>query len=129
MEKNENGPLNLYKKTIIWNKLTETIDELKRLNLINEDLEKKIIVKFDEIMCEEISKISKSKNTIKGTVKSYKNCDNIYIFYCTDVIIKIDNNKSSLNIPKLKIIAIEEKLKKKGKNDDRLNKVGEGERE
>jgi len=125
MEK-ENGPLNLYKKTIFWNKLNETIDILKREGKINSDIEDKIIIKFDEIMSEEISKNSKNKNKIHGTVKSFRSCDDIWIFYCTDVHINQDN-KSSLNIPKLKIISINEKHKKKGKNDYRLNKVGEGE--
>ena len=127
MEKNENGPLNLYKKTILWNKLIETINELKRQGQITPNLEKKIIVKFDEIMCDEISKISNNKNTIRGKVKSFRNCDDIWIFYCTEFNIKLDNNKFTLNNPKLKIIAFGEKLKKKGKTDKRLNAVGEGE--
>ena len=127
MEKNENGPLNLYKKTILWNKLIETINELKRQGQITPNLEKKIILKFDEIMCDEILKISKNKNTIRGKVKSFRNCDDIWIFYCKDINIRLDNNKKTLNIPKLKIIALDEKLKKKGKSDNRLNDVCEGE--
>ena len=61
MEK-ENGPLNLYKKTIFWNKLNETLDILKREGKINSDIEEKIILKFDEIMSEEITNNSKNKN-------------------------------------------------------------------
>ena len=127
MEKNENGPLNLYKKTILCTKLIETIDELKRQGQITPNLEKKIITKFDEIMCDEISKLSKSKNTIKGRVLSFRNCDDIWIFYCKDINLKMDNNKSSLTFTKLKIIALDEKLKKKNKPDNRymLNQVGE----
>ena len=127
MEKNENGPLNLYKKTILCTKLIETIDELKRQGQITDTLEKKIIAKFDEIMCDEISKLSKSKNTIKGRVLSFRNCDDIWIFYCKDINLKMDNNKSSLTFTKLKIIALDEKLKKKNKPDNRymLNQVGE----
>ena len=127
MDKNENGPLNLYKKTILCTKLIETIDELKRQGQITNTLEKKIIAKFDEIMCDEISKLSKSKNTIKGRVLSFRNCDDIWIFYCKDINLKMDNNKSSLTFTKLKIIALDEKLKKKNKPDNRymLNQVGE----
>ena len=127
MEKNENGPLNLYKKTILCTKLIETIDELKRQGQITPTLEKKIIAKFDEIMCDEISKLSKSKNTIKGKVLSFRNCDDIWIFYCKDINLKMDNNKSQFTFPKLKIIALDEKLKKKNKSENRysLNQVGE----
>ena len=127
MDKNENGPLNLYKRTIFCSKLTETIDELKRQGQITPNLEKKIIAKFDEIMCDEISKLSKTKNTIKGKVTSFRNCDDIWIFYCKEIHLKID--KIGLTIPKLKIIALDEKLKNKnnkGENKYILNQVGEG---
>ena len=113
MERNENGPLNLYKKTILCAKLVESINELKNQGQITPNLEKKIIAKFDEIMCDEINKLSKSKNTIKGQVASFRNCDDIWIFYCKDIVLKLD--KISLSIPKLKIIALDENLKKKGK--------------
>ena len=48
-EKNENGPLNLYKKTILWTKLSEVMQEMKDQHKITANLEKKIIAKFDEI--------------------------------------------------------------------------------
>ena len=127
MDKNENGPLNLYKRTIFCSKLTETIEELKRQGQITPNLEKKIIAKFDEIMCDEISKLSKTKNTIIGKVTSFRNCDDIWIFYCKEINLKID--KVGLTIPKLKIIALDEKLKNKnnkGENKYILNQVGEG---
>ena len=123
MDKNENGPLNLYKRTIFFTKLTETIEELKKQGQITSSLEKKIAAKFDEIMCEEISKLSKNKNTIKGTVTSFRNCDDIWIFYCKDITLKLDKN--ILNIPKLKIIALDEKLKKRNKNENRYTQVVE----
>ena len=127
MDKNENGPLNLYKRTIFCSKLNETIDELKRQGQITPNLEKKIIAKFDEIMCEEISKLSKTKNSIKGKVTSFRNCDDIWIFYCKDINLKLD--KMNLTIPKLKIIALDEKLmnkNNKSENKYSLNQVGEG---
>ena len=125
MENNENGPLNLYKKTILCSKLIETINELKSQGQIPINLEKKIMTKFDEIMCDEITKVSKNKNTIKGQVTSFRNCDDIWIFYCNNVSLKID--KESLTIPKLKIIAIDEKLKAKNKESDKYayNQVAE----
>ena len=125
MDKNENGPLNLYKKTILCSKLIETLNELKMQGQITVNLEKKIMSKFDEIMCDEISKVSKTKNTIKGKVTLFRNCDDIWIFYCKDISLTLDKNKYA--IAKLKIIALDEKLKNK-KNDMKysLNQVGEG---
>ena len=129
MEKTENGPLNLYKQTILCTKLLETIDELKRQGQITSTLEKKIIAKFDEIMYEEIYKYSKSKNIIKGKVTSFRNCDDIWIFYCKDIILKLDN-KNEISIAKLKVIALDEELRNRNKSSNNtkynFNPVGEG---
>ena len=124
MDKNENGPLNLYKRTLLCTKLNETLQELKRQGHITQSLEKKINAKFDEIMCDEISKQQKNKNTIKGKVTTFRNCDDIWIFYCKDITLKLE--KFSLTIPKLKIIALDEKLKKKKEETKyHLNQVGD----
>ena len=124
-EKNEDGPLNLYRTTILWKKLSEAIQELKDQNKISPNLEKIIIEKLDQIICQELATCTKSKNTITGRVSSFRNCDDIWIFYCNDVSLKID--KESLTIPKLKIIAIDEKLKAKNKESDKYayNQVAE----
>ena len=126
-EKNENGPLNLYKKTILWTKLSEAMEELKKENKISAGLEQKIITKFDEIICQELATQTKTKNSIKGTVTSFRNCDDIWIFYCKDVTINVDKEKDKITIPNLKIIALDEKLKQKNKENGKyaLNPVGE----
>ena len=49
-EKNENGPLNLYKKTILWTKLDEAMKELKEQNKINSALEQKIKTLLKELL-------------------------------------------------------------------------------
>ena len=126
-EKNENGPLNLYKKTILWTKLSEAMEELKKENKISAGLEQQIITKFDEIICQELATQTKTKNSIKGTVTSFRNCDDIWIFYCKDVTINVDKEKDKITIPNLKIIALDEKLKLKNKENGKyaLNQVGE----
>ena len=115
MDKNENGPVNLYKSTILGKKLAETIEELRKQGQIPEDLEHKINAKFDEIICDEIKNMSKTKNTIKGKVTQFRNCDDIWIFYCKDINMKLD--KLNLSVAKLKIIAVDEKLKSKKNNN------------
>ena len=57
---------------------------------------------------------------------SFRNCDDIWIFYCKEVQLTVDKEK--LTFPKLKIIALDEKLKKKDKDDKQkydYNQVGE----
>ena len=126
VEKSDNGPLNLYKKTILWTKLAEAMQEMKDQNKITPGLEQKIIAKFDETICKELEGLTKSKNTIHGTVTSFRNCDDIWICYCKEVQLTVDKEK--LTFPKLKIIALDEKLKKKDKDDKQkydYNQVGE----
>ena len=126
IEKNENGPLNLQNKTLLWTKLAEAMEELKDQNKITTGLEQKIIAKFDDIICKELSLHIKNKNTIKGTVTSFRNCDDIWIFYCKDVVINIEKEKDAIIVDKLKIISLDEKLKKNKENDKYpLNQVGE----
>ena len=124
-DKNEDGPLNLYKKTILWTKLSEAMQEMKEQNKISPSLEKIIIEKLDQIICQELATCTKSKNTISGRVSSFRNCDDIWIFYCNDVNLRID--KEVISIPKLKIIALDEKLKAKNKESDKYsyNQVAE----
>ena len=101
--------------------------ELKAQHKINTALEQRIMAKFDDIICEELSSQNKTKNTIKGTVTSFRNCDDIWIFYCKDVSINLEKEKESISIDKLKIIALDEKLKQKNKENGKyqLNQVGE----
>ena len=125
-EKNEDGPLNLYRTTILWKKLSEAIQELKDQNKISPNLEKIIIEKLDQIICQELATSAKSKNIISGKVSSFRNCDDIWIFYCKEVQLTVDKEK--LTFPNLKIIALDEKLKKKDKDDKQkydYNQVGE----
>lgn len=124
-DKTENGPLNLYKKTIIWTKLAETMQEMKEQHKITPSLEKKITLKFDEIICQELANCSKTKNTINGKVATFRNCDDIWIFYCKDVSLKIE--KDNITIPRLKIIALDEKLKSKNKENEKYNYNSVGE--
>ena len=103
------------------------MEELKKENKISAGLEQKIITKFDEIICQELATQTKTKNSIKGTVTSFRNCDDIWIFYCKDVTINVDKEKDKITIPNLKIIALDEKLKLKNKENGKyaLNQVGE----
>ena len=63
---------------------------------------------------------------IKGKVTSFRNCDDIWIFYCKEINLTVD--KKQISIPKLKIIALDEKLKNKKNENIRYNynQVGEG---
>ena len=60
-------------------------------------------------MCEEISKRQKNKCTIKGVVKNYKNCADIWIFYAENVFLRSDCE--SFTSEKLKVVACDAQMK------------------
>lgn len=60
-------------------------------------------------MCDEISKRQKSKCNIKGAVKNYKNCDDIWVFYAENVNLKTEHE--SLSAARLKVIACDSNMR------------------
>jgi transcription initiation factor TFIIA small subunit len=61
------------------------------------------------MMCEEIGKRNKSKCTIKGVVKNYKNCDDIWIFYAENVYLRTEHE--NFTSQSLKVVACDSQMK------------------
>ena len=108
----ENNCLDIYKKSVLWSKLEEAMNEMKEQNKLSKKLEDKINNKFNSFIFDELKseKKERNKNIITGKVSNFSDYNGINTFYCKDVNIKIDNE--SLSIPELKIIGIDEKIKK-----------------
>ena len=101
--------LALYRQSTLGNSLLEVLEELKKEKKISESMLKKTMEVFDKSICDEISKVNKSRATIKATITSFKNCDDIWIFYGKDATIKTD--KETLTSNKLKIITCDKNMK------------------
>jgi hypothetical protein len=71
------------------------------------------------MMCEEISKKQKNKSTIKGIVKDWKNCDDIWIFYVKNVFLRTEHE--NLTSEKLKVVACDSQMKSLY-NETKMNK-------
>ena len=104
----ENDPLDIYKKTVLWSKLEEAMNEMKTKNNLTKELEEKINSKFNSFMFKELKNEKKQKNNniLKGKVSNYSRYNNTITFYCNDVNIKLKDE--SITIPELKIIGIDE---------------------
>ena len=101
--------LALYRQSTLGNSLLEVLEELKKEKKISESMLKKTMEVFDKSICDEISKVNKSRGTIKATITSFKNCDDIWIFYGKNVSVTIE--KSNITCGKLKIIACDKNMK------------------
>ena len=122
-EKNDIDSLEIYKKTVLWSKLRESMEEMKSQNKLSKNLEEKINSKFNSFISDKLNnknnndnKSSKrNMNTLNAKVTSSSSYnDSLYTFCCKDAVIKLE--KESIPIPELKIIAIDENSKIKNKN-------------
>ena len=108
--------ISLYRQCKIGETLKESLNDLVNDNKIQDKLRLDVLKKFDEVMCEEISKFQKSKCSMKGNVKSYKHCDDIWIFVVDNVYLRTDSE--NFQSEKLKIIACDHDMKKKYSNNN-----------
>jgi len=102
--------LALYRKSTIGTALSSTLKEFKDNKKIPDSIETKFLENFDKTICEELYKLT-AKGSIKGKVTSFKNCDDIWIFYGKDIKIKIDSKNNWEEYEKLKIVACDKKMK------------------
>jgi transcription initiation factor TFIIA small subunit len=101
--------LTLYRQSSLGKTLLEVLEELQKEDKISNEMLSKTLEIFDRVICEEISKSKKQKASIKAQVTSFKNCDDIWIFYGKNVSVTIE--KSNITCGKLKIIACDKNMK------------------
>jgi transcription initiation factor TFIIA small subunit len=112
--------ISLYRNCKIGETLKETLREMTNDNKIPEKLSDTVLNIFDSVMCDELSKFknnrhsSRSTCTIKGNVKSYKHCDDIWIFTVDNVYLRTESE--NFQTEKLKIVACDNDMKKKYQN-------------
>ena len=92
--------LTLYRQSSLGKTLLEVLEELQKEDKISNEMLSKTLEIFDRVICEEISKSKKQKASIKAQVTSFKNCDDIWIFYGKNVSVTIE--KSNITCGKLK---------------------------
>ena len=111
--------LSLYRKSKLGETLTASLNELKNDNKISDFIYEKILETFDVVMCEEIPKRQKNKCNIKGSVKNYKHCDDIWIFHTSSVYLKTESE--NFHSEKMKVVACEQNMK--NLHNDRNKKI------
>ena len=114
--------LTLYRQSTLGKTLMDVLQELQKEKKISEQMSSKVLEIFDRVICEEISKSKKQKASIKAQVTSFKNCDDIWIFYGKNVSVTIE--KSNITCGKLKIIACDKNMKEQLDNQGKKNYVG-----
>lgn len=107
------GYYELYRRSTVGTTLTDALDQLISDEKIQPQLAMTILNNFDRIISESLKpeqNIAKSKLTFKGSLDTYRFCDDVWTFIIKDVMIKLtDTNNNELNdevnVEKFKIVA------------------------
>jgi hypothetical protein len=98
-----------YRVSTIGIQLEETLQELLNEGVIDIDLGDIIRKKFDKSMAKVIEKLIKDKPIIKGKLKHYQNCDNVWVFHVSNPEIRVSSYSLPIQINEpLKIIACDD---------------------
>ncbi|KIY68037.1 transcription initiation factor IIA, gamma subunit [Cylindrobasidium torrendii FP15055 ss-10] len=84
--------------------LTDSLDELITSGAITPQLAMKVLQQFDKSLADTIVKQVKTKTTLKGHLKTYRLCDDVWTFIVKDASFKMESSET-VNTEKIKIIA------------------------
>jgi transcription initiation factor TFIIA small subunit len=99
-----------YRVSTIGIELEETLQELLNEGVIDIDLTEIIRKQFDKAIIAVLRKWVKDKPIIKGKLKHYKNCDNVWVFQILNPEIRVSSYSLPIQINEpLKIVACDTK--------------------
>jgi len=93
-----------YRGSSIGMALTDSLDELITDGSITPQLAMKILQQFDKSLADTMIKQVKTKTTLKGHLKTYRHCDDVWTFIVKDPSFKMESNEV-VRAAKIKIIA------------------------
>ncbi|KAF8526613.1 transcription initiation factor IIA, gamma subunit, helical domain-containing protein [Hysterangium stoloniferum] len=93
-----------YRGSSIGMALTDSLDELITSGAITPQLAMKVLTQFDKSLTETLSKQVKTKTSLKGHLKTYRLCDDVWTFFVKNPQFKMESNEV-VSASKIKIIA------------------------
>ncbi|KAJ2852552.1 Transcription initiation factor IIA subunit 2 [Coemansia brasiliensis] len=93
----------LYRKGTLGAALTDSLDELIQAGHITPQLAIQVLEQYDKSMSEALSNKVKSKAVIKGNLRTYRFCDDVWTFIIKDPSFKFDHEMATTD--KIKIVA------------------------
>jgi len=84
--------------------LTDSLDELITSGAITPQLAMKVLQQFDKSLADTLVKQVKTKTTLKGHLKTYRLCDDVWTFIVKNPSFKMEQNEV-VQAQKIKIIA------------------------
>lgn len=98
----------LYRRTSIGTALTEALDQLISDSQLEPQLARRLLSHFDRVMMDELRDTVRARLHLKGHLKTYRCCDDVWRFVVTDIVFKMDDG-DIVNADKIKIVACSSK--------------------
>ncbi|KAI0132688.1 transcription initiation factor IIA [Xylariales sp. AK1849] len=95
----------LYRRSSVGNALTDTLDDLITEHRIDPQLAMKILANFDRAITEVLQDKVRSRLTFKGSLDTYRFCDEVWTFQLKNVTFKLDNGGQVVSTDKVKIVS------------------------
>ncbi|EFX02934.1 transcription initiation factor iia small chain [Grosmannia clavigera kw1407] len=95
----------LYRRSSIGYALTDTLDELIRENRIDPQLAMKVLQNFDRAIAETLQEKVKARLSFKGSLDTYRFCDEVWTFLIRDVQFKMEGGGAPVFVDKVKIVS------------------------
>jgi hypothetical protein len=101
----------LYRASTLGIELEETLQEFLKEKVIDVDLLEVIRKEFDKAMVTVLKNVVRDKPVLKGKLKHYQNCENVWVFYISNPEIRVSNYSLPIQINgPLKIVGCDSKL-------------------
>ncbi|CAK7226892.1 Transcription initiation factor IIA subunit 2 [Sporothrix curviconia] len=95
----------LYRRSSIGYALTDTLDELISENRMDPQLAMKVLANFDRAIAENLQQQVKARLTFKGSLDTYRFCDEVWTFLIRNVQFKMEGGSTPLMVEKVKIVS------------------------
>lgn len=94
-----------YRLSLIGQDLRDTLEELISNDMMKDEMREMVMEHFSRAMAEALANQVRSKATIKGAIKHYRNHDDIWTFFLRTIEVKIDGKTVASNA-KTEMIAV-----------------------
>ncbi|KKA29916.1 hypothetical protein TD95_001486 [Thielaviopsis punctulata] len=108
-QSNQQSFYELYRRSSIGMALTDTLDDLISDQRIDPQLAIRVLAYFDQAITEALQKNVKSRLSFKGSLDTYRFCDEVWTFLIKNVSFKMDGNTPPVTADKVKIVSCNSK--------------------
>ncbi|KAK5657758.1 hypothetical protein OQA88_2831 [Cercophora sp. LCS_1] len=105
MATNATNFYDLYRHGSLGVTLTDALDDLISAERIDPQLAIKVLNQFDRIVAESLQEKVKARLTFKGSLDTYRFCDEVWTFLIKNVTFKMDNGNQTVVADKVKIVS------------------------